>query len=249
MSGVGLAAILAPLVMVSGTRAKAEWRIDTPAGPVRVFRPTGYDAKYAAVVVYVHGLYNDLDSAWTEHALAAQFEASNRHAIFIAPEAPVAAQDPVRFKDLGALLELVDAKLPGVLPADAPIVAVGHSGAYRTIVEWLGEPRLHEVILIDGMYGEVDAYAEWLSAATEPPHRMVLTILTTKKWASALLERFPDAVSLPHIPKWTWPEHAHGAQLVAITSQRFGHMEQITDQKTLPIVLRLTRLARRWNPK
>src|SRR6266571_4841674 len=64
------------------------WRIQTDHGPVHVFRPQGYDARAAGTLVYVHGLYADVDTAWRDHRLAEQFVASNRQALFIVPEAP-----------------------------------------------------------------------------------------------------------------------------------------------------------------
>jgi hypothetical protein len=226
---------------------KAQWRFETEHGPVHVFRPAGYERSKGGVVVYVHGLYNDVDSAWESHALPDQFQETNRNAIFIAPEAPVQGSDPVRWTDLQSLLDAVHAQRPDLLLDEGRLVAMGHSGAYRTIATWLKHPRLSEVILVDGLYGLIDEYTEWLKADAD--HRMMLTVLTTTKWATPFVARFPSSVRLAYIPKWTWPDAAKEAQLVHIWSHKFGHMEQVTDKQTIPVLMRLTRLSRRWEPQ
>jgi hypothetical protein len=225
------------------SRKEASWRLKTPSGPVYVFRPGGYKPERGGIVVYVHGLYNDVDSAWREHKLSKQFVESNRNAIFVVPEAPVAANDAVKWRNVDALLEVVERQLPGVLPEVGPLVAMAHSGGYRTIVEWLSSPRLQEVVLVDGLYGGEEEYATWLNAS--PSHRMMLSILTTSKWADPFVERFREGVTVEHFPKWVWSEEAKAAKLVAIRSQQYDHMGLVTSGKVLPVMLRLTSLARR----
>ncbi len=234
------------LGLAAAKEPKKHWRLETAEGPVHVFRPSGYEREKAGVAVYVHGLYSDIDSAWDEHRLGWQFQESNRNAIFIAPEAPVKGSDPTRWNELQSLLDAVHRALPALELDAGPFVVVGHSGAYRTIVQWLGHPRVNEIVLVDGLYGNEAEYAAWLQGNAE--RRMVMTVLTTTKWSTPFVARFPDSVRLEFIPRWTWPEHAKEAQLVHIWSHKFGHMEQITELRTLPVLLRLTRLVRRWEP-
>ncbi|MCC6808943.1 MAG: hypothetical protein IT381_16060 [Deltaproteobacteria bacterium] len=225
------------------SRKEQVWRLESAAGPVYVLRPGGYRPERGGVVVYVHGLFNDVDSAWSEHALQQQFVESNRNAIYVVPEAPVQPPDFVRWASLEALLDFVEVKLPGVLPNSGPTIAMGHSGAYRTIVEWLDEPRLQEVVLVDGLYGNEDDFATW--AQSVPERRMLISVLTTQKWAEPFLARFPDAFITDKFPRWVWPEPAKSAKIVAINSDQYKHMELVTGGKVLPVMLRLTSLQRR----
>jgi hypothetical protein len=239
--------MLAFLLLVSAHREpKAHWRFDTPQGPVHVFRPAGYERQKGGVVIYVHGLFNDVDSAWDEHELDAQFQETNRNAIFLMPEAPVQGSDATRWNNLQELLDDVHTRLPKLELETGPLVAVGHSGAYRTIGNWLSHPRLQEIVLIDGLYGMEEEYAAWLNA--DIGHRMIMTVLTTTKWSTPFVARFPDSIRLEFIPKWTWPEEAKKARLVHIWSNKYGHMEQVTEKMTIPVLMRLTSLKRRWEP-
>lgn len=234
---------MATLLLALAVTAGQTWRLESAQGPIYVFRPGGYKADRGGVCVYVHGLFNDVDSAWTEHQLPDQFTESNRNAIYVVPEAPVQPNDAVRWVSADALLKHVEAKLPGVLPKTGVTVAMGHSGAYRTIVEWLDEERIDEVVLVDGLYGNEDEYAAWLQA--KPARRMILSVLTTQKWATPFLARFPDALVVDKFPRWVWPDDVKQKKIVAITGAQFGHMEQATGGKVLPVMLRATSLQRR----
>jgi hypothetical protein len=245
-----VATVLGMTTDASAGHGEKEWRLETANGPVYVLRPPRYDAETAGIVVYVHGLFNDVDSAWDEHNLRDQFIEANRNAIFIVPEAPVAAEDAVRWPKLAELLDTVRKKLPKVLPEDAPVFAVGHSGAYRTIACWLDYPGLQHIVLVDGLYGNEEEYAAWVNAPSDVPHRFAMTVTTTWKWATPFLERFPDAVILPRIPDWVFPDRAKEARVVSMPSQ-YEHMELIEDGKALPVMLRILPLKRRieWNKK
>jgi hypothetical protein len=86
------------------------WRIVTPDhGVIHVWRPKGYEARTAGVIVYVHGYYTDVDAAWTKHHLPEQFDASGKNAMFIAGEAPASSDDEVTWPFLGDLLRAVPA--------------------------------------------------------------------------------------------------------------------------------------------
>jgi len=121
-------------------------RIDTPRGPVFV-RPGRRDR----AVVYVHGYRDTAESALSRHGIAAQARTS---ATLVIPEAPTSAEEPVNFPDLGELLAAV-----GVPSARA--MAIGHSGGFRTLKRWLGDPKLEELMLLDAAYGDVEPFARW----------------------------------------------------------------------------------------
>lgn len=137
-----------------------------------VWRPDGYAG--TDCVLYVHGYYTDAPSAMKNYKLAEQFEASGVKAWFIVPEAPSGSSDSVKFPDLQALLNQVGQKL-GVFLAP-PYTAIGHSGAYRTIIPWLNNAGLKKITLLDALYSGADQFAKWAAkgnqlinvAATEP---------------------------------------------------------------------------------
>jgi hypothetical protein len=213
-------------------------RLKTDRGPVYVFLPQG--VRPSATVVYVHGYYNNVDAAWKHHQLATKFSGSRLPAVFVVPEAPASAKDAVVWDDLADLLAAVRAAQPGALPAEGPVVAVGHSAAYRTVVKWLSHPRLREVILIDALYGFENEYASWL--AEEADRRLVMIVRTTQAKSQALAERFPDAKHLPRLPS-KMSKRLGAARLLMIRSQ-YGHMELVTQPKVLEGILQMSRYAK-----
>jgi hypothetical protein len=146
------------------------YRLSTAHGPVHVWIPASGGGD--GVVVYVHGYYDTADSAWSKYALGNQFAASGQNAIFIVPEAPAGSSDPVSWSDLSQLLAAVEGELGARLPGD--VTAMGHSGAYRTILGWLSNPRVKHVTLLDALYAGVPNFVTW---GNMPGHTM--DIVTT----------------------------------------------------------------------
>ncbi|MBC8133154.1 MAG: hypothetical protein H7X95_09250 [Deltaproteobacteria bacterium] len=215
-------------------------RVSTPAGPVHVFLPAGYDRRSAGIVVYVHGLYVHVDDAWRDHGLAQQFAASRRNALFIAPEAPSASNEKPVWAHLQRLIGSTLRRAHLQRPR-GPLTVAGHSAAYRTIVPWLKERSLHNIILIDAMYGNQRDFRAWLKS--RPGNRMTLVVRGTGKWADPFIRSLPFAKSVRRIPdsieELSRPQR--NARLLALRSQ-YGHNELITEGKVLPVLLRRTPL-------
>ena len=212
-------------------------RIDGPRGPVHVWIPASYHADTGATVIYVHGYFDDADTAWTGHQLAQQFALSALNALFVVPEAPVAQKTPINYPDLGELLRLVE-DATGVARGAALTAAVGHSGAFRTLQAWFDEPLLDQLVMVDAMYGDEDAVVGWLRAS--PRHRLIFvgedTLLATESVADKLTEtltidRFPPTYD-------TWPAAARTARSVYVRAQ-YSHMPLVTEGIVLPSLLRL----------
>lgn len=219
------------------------WRLESDHGAIHVWTPRRYLAGSAGVVVYVHGYYTDGDGAWAGHGLAAQFSASRRNAVFIVPEAPASIDEVPFWSELVELLDTVFQRTPLRRPP-GPLVVVGHSGAFRTIVPWLGEPSLKHVILLDGLYECADAFHKWLSGGNgHAGNRLTLVTRGTGEWADPLLERVPGAERAGRIPERFGDLTAkqRAARLLDLSSQ-YGHTEIVTSGKTIPIVLRRTPL-------
>ncbi len=212
-------------------------RIDGPRGPVHVWIPASYHADTGATVLYVHGYFDDADTAWTGHQLAQQFALSALNAVFVVPEAPVAQKTPVNYPDLGELLRLVEDNA-GVTRGAALTVAVGHSGAFRTLQAWLDEPLLDQLVMVDAMYGDEDAIVGWSRAS--PRHRLIFVGEDTLLATESVADKLPDTLTIDRFPPTydTWPAEAKTARSLYIRAQ-FAHMPLVTDGIVLPSLLRL----------
>jgi len=225
-------------VLEQAVAAGRSWRLDTPAGPVHVWAPAGYHADGAATVVYVHGYYTDIDKAWVNHRLAQQFALSGLNALFIAPEAPSGTRQRVFWPSLGDLLLEVQRET-GVARPMGPVVAIGHSGGFRTLFAWMDYPGLDLVVSMDAMYGELDTWREWLDGA--PGRRLIVVGDDTVRWTEELARELGDqVVTLERFPTryLDLPAQARSARVVYLRSQ-YGHMPLVTDGVALPLVLHL----------
>jgi hypothetical protein len=238
----GAALVLLAWIVVDPGAAEARARhrrLETPRGAVHVWQPRLSLRAHSGIVVYVHGYYTDVDRAWREHDLRAQFARSRRDALFIVPEAPVSAADEVTWPSLGDLLRAVSAAV-GPLP-DGPVVIAGHSGAYRTLISWLEYGPVDDVILLDALYGNEEDFAAWLTSTRDgEEHRLTLVTSDTRKWAEPFVGRFPGATSLRRLPA-RWGAERDDA-LVELRPRGVGHMEVVTGGRALPLALARTRL-------
>jgi hypothetical protein len=122
-----------------------------------------------------------------------------------------------------------------------PLIVVGHSGAYRTLVAWLDEPALHHLILVDALYGNEPDFLDWL--AKERGNRMTMVVKGTGKWADPFVKSLPYAITLPRIPASPadFSRAERTAKLLTMKSQ-YGHFELITEGRVLPVLLGRTTL-------
>ena len=243
--GVAIAGGLPPAVTVPqdahpltiAVQAGRHFRIDGPHGPIHVWIPPSYHAETGATIVYLHGYYDDADSAWTGHHLPEQFAMSALDAMFIVPEAPSGARTPVNYPSLAELLRIVEDKT-GVARGMALTAVIGHSGAFRTIEKWLDEPEVDQLVMIDAMYGDEDQIEAWYHAS--PRHRLITVGEDTLQWNEQLARDLPDLLVLDRVPPtWdTWPPEARSARAVYVRAQ-YSHMPLVMDGVVLPALLRL----------
>lgn len=219
-------------------------RLVTSRGVAHLWRPAGYDAKKAGTVVYLHGYWVNADQAWSEYKLAEQFHGSGRNALFVVPESPAEDADDVQWKDLGELLREVRHLAKLAMP-DGPIIAVAHSGGFRTVVCWLGEKRLQQIVMLDGLYKREDDFHRWITGQ-RGKHVRRLTLISTDTWerADRLAQRFRGARRVEGVPE-TVAElgSARHAEVLSVKSQ-YDHMGIVTSGKVIPIALQLTPLPR-----
>jgi hypothetical protein len=151
---------------------------------VLIVAPSGLRArKTVDLVFWFHGWRNTIDSSANYFELVKQFIASNRNAVLVIPETAKNSPDSYGgklekkdvFKDLvqDVLDKLRKEKVIGKKAEAANIVLAGHSGGFRVIAHILqnGGLEVKQVLLFDGLYGQVDKYMSWIQA--DPSHRFL----------------------------------------------------------------------------
>ncbi len=207
-------------------------------GPVHVWRPRTYRRDTAVTVVYLHGFYTDADRAMLEHALPTQFRDSARNALFIVPETRSWRNDALLWKDLDALLSEVEHRTKLQRPKGG-VVVVAHSGGYRTVVEWLPNPAVDKVVLVDGLYGNDDDFSKWAATGKQ----LVLVGFDTQQRSEPFLRKQSKLVRLDDLPYLfdELPAGYRSAPVLYFQSERFDHMGLITSGRLLPWLLHVLR--------
>ncbi|HET7504661.1 MAG TPA: hypothetical protein VFK02_26750 [Kofleriaceae bacterium] len=210
-------------------QAGQHWRLDTAHGAVHVWTPEGYDPATAAMVVFVHGYWVDVDEAWQSYRLAQQFALSGLNAMFIAPEAPAAKWRRIAWPSLADLVRTVAGSLEVAMPARR-LVVVGHSGAYRTLALWLANPTLDTVVLLDALYVEY-GLLPWMRQS--PDRRLVNVVYETGRLSEYLHARLPSTRRVHGLPLDGLPD----ARILYVRTD-VGHWQLVTDGVALPLALR-----------
>jgi hypothetical protein len=219
------------------------FRLKLPAGVVHVWTPPGFDAATAGTVVYVHGYRSSADEAWREHRLAEQFRASRQNALFVVPDGPQGDPDPVKFDRLSVLLREVARRTQLPRPA-GHVVAMVHSGGFRTVVPWLEYAGLDHVILLDALYAGDERFLAWALGgpgheANKLTNKLTIIGFDTAPRAEPLMRRTRAAIMLARIPD-TFGElspRERTARILYMHAQ-YNHMDMVTNGRVIPVVLR-----------
>ncbi len=218
------------------------FRIKTAQGAVHVWFPPNYDRATAGTVVYVHGYWTDADGAWRDHSLARQFRASRQNALFIVPDAPSNNDERVQWPaltDLRRAVTRANIKLP-----DGPIIVMGHSGAFRTVMQWVDHRHVDQIILLDAMYAGEHAFDEFISAGKRADdHKLIVVAAGTAQESKAFANKYKFAVAREKFPDSVggFTKREKNAKLLYVRSQ-YDHMGIVTGKKVIPVLLRLTPL-------
>ncbi len=207
-------------------------RLETTRGPVHVWTPPGYEPATAITVVYVHGYHQDADTVWAEHRLPEQFALSGINALFVVPEAPVGKRDPIMWRSASAVLDEVKHALAEPLPRK--LAVIGHSGAYRTIIQWLADPRLDSVVLLDAAYVDVRPYRAWVVHSKR--HRFLNVSIDTVRWSDRLHRTLPSSKIIDGFPREI-TDDLRAARILYIRSD-IGHWPLVTEGVALPAMVR-----------
>ena len=238
---VGADAGVLPAFLEDRQATGTHWRFESSRGPVHVWMPPGYRHPTAGIVFYVHGYYIDVDGAWTEHDLAEQFRKSGRNALFIAPEAPARKYHKVRWRDPGHLIREVRTRLNIPRPW-GPVVAVGHSGAYRTLIPWLSYRPLQRVIMLDALYGHEHPFRHWLEEVRGSPNRLTMVTIDTLRWSEPFAQEIDYTRAVDWIPRNPAPEDALGSNRFLYIRSQYNHMGLVTRGEAIPALLQMTDL-------
>jgi hypothetical protein len=220
------------------------WRIKTDAGALHVWVPPGYDRATAGTVVYVHGYHTDSDGAWKAHDLAKQFRASGQNALFVVPDAPSGNNEKVKWPALTDLRKAV-ARANIRIP-DGPTIVIGHSGAFRTVMGWVDHKLVAQIILLDALYGGEKAFDDFIGSGKRAQHHKLIAVGSdTAEESKAFAKKYPFAVVRDTMPAATsgFTKREKRAKLLYVRSQ-YGHMQIVTGNKVIPVLLRLTPLKR-----
>jgi len=218
------------------------WRIKTTQGAVHVWVPDGYDRETAGTVVYIHGYWTDADGAWRDYELARQFRASHQNALFIVPDAPASNDDGVNWpalKDLRHAVSRANIHLP-----DGPVIVMGHSGAFRTIMQWVDHRLVEQIILLDAMYAGESAFDEYIgNGKRADEHKLIVVGAATATESAAFSKKYKFAVAREKMPDSVsgFTRSQKNAKLLYIRSQ-YEHMSIVTSGKVIPTLLHLTPL-------
>ena len=217
-----------------------QWRLDTDHGPIRVWIPEGYDPATAHTVIYVHGYWQDVDTVWHQHHLPEQFALAGINAMFVVPEAPRGKWDKVLWPTARAVLDDVRATVPDLALPAGKLAVIGHSGAYRTVIQWLGDPSVDTVALLDAAYVDVKPYRDWVVRSKQ--RRFINVAIDTIRWANYLHRWLPGTITIDGFPREISDAHAK-ARILYIKSD-LDHWALVTDGIALPGVLRMLRAPR-----
>src|SRR5262249_31031821 len=154
------------------------WRIKTAQGAVHVWGPPGYDRETAGTVIYVHGYYTHAHGAWRDHELARPFQRRHQNAMFLLPAAPPRHHHHLQraaLKDLRRAVTRANLHLP-----DGPVIVMGHSGAFRTVMQWVDHRLVEQIILLDAMYAGESAFDEYIgSGKRADEHKLIVVAANT----------------------------------------------------------------------
>ncbi len=218
------------------------FRIKTAQGAVHVWFPENYDRATAGTVVYVHGYWTDADGAWREHQLARQFRASRQNAMFIVPDAPSSNEEGVKWPaltDLRRAVTRANIKMP-----DGPVIVMGHSGAFRTVMQWVDHRLVQQIILLDAMYAGESAFDEFIKTGKRADdHKLIVVAASTAQESRAFASKYKFAVAREKMPDSVsgFTKRERGAKLLYVRSQ-YEHMQIVTSKKVIPTLLRVTPL-------
>jgi len=171
-------------------------RIDTEKGPIKIYRPEGHSTE-AGVLIFLHGFNLGkattkwyVDQMWGEFDLEGKHERSNSKATLIGIQTKHGRGEPIPWGDLGVLLARLEAD--GYPEVRQYVHVMGHSGAYTNIKKWFSSELIDHITLLDGLYGYVKEYREFVMENNVFFDLAVSRNTVTHRNAATLVAKLPD---------------------------------------------------------
>jgi len=122
---------------------------------------------------------------------------------------------------------------------------MGHSGAFRTVMQWVDHRLVDQIILLDAMYAGEHAFDEFIKSGKRADnHKLIVVAASTEQGSRAFASKYKFAVAREKMPADAggFSRRERGAKLLYIRSQ-YEHMSIVTGKKVIPLLLRLTPLV------
>jgi hypothetical protein len=123
---------------------------------------------------------------------------------------------------------------------DAPLQVYGHSAAYRTLVNWLKDPLLVSVTLLDGLYGYVQEFKDWFEQtqpATDIQRKLALVNTHSgrpRDISQLFMARVREPASTFSVNTIDAAPIDIGGRRLLVGTLKCSHMQLVTGGKVLP---------------
>ena len=127
---------------------------------------------------------------------------------------------------------------------DGPVVVIGHSGAFRTVMQWVDHKLVDQIILLDALYAGESAFDEYIkSGKRADDHKLIVVGADTAQDSAGFVKKYKFARAREKVPAAMsgFTKDERRSKLLYIRSQ-YDHMSIVTSQKVIPLLLRVTRL-------
>src|SRR6185503_13570051 len=121
---------------------------------------------------------------------------------------------------------------------------MGHSGAFRTVMQWVDHKLVEQIILLDAMYAGESAFDEFIGTGKRADqHKLIVVGADTAQGSASFAKKYKFAASREKMPSSYdgFSKRERRAKLLYIRSQ-FNHMSIVTSRSVIPLLLRLTSL-------
>jgi hypothetical protein len=218
-------------------------RIETEKkGPILVYRPEGHEEK-DGVLIFLHGFNLGkaktdwyVDQVWDEFDLMAKHDRSKSKATLVAIQTKHGRGKPIPWGDLEELLAKLEAE--GYPEARKYVHVMGHSGAYANIKKWFGglgmgsTGLMNHVTLLDGLYGYVKEYREFIVEYDMKFDLCVGRGGVTHRNAGTLVAKLPDYHVWTKMPELLLPRHESPVVYLPI---KMPHMHWVTKSHAIEL--------------
>ncbi len=113
---------------------------------------------------------------------------------------------------------------------------MGHSGAFRTVMQWVDHRLVEQIILLDAMYAGESAFDEFIDTGKRADeHKLIVVGADTAQGSAGFAKKYKFAVAREKMPSHVggFTKRERGAKLLYIRSQ-FEHMQIVTSGKVIP---------------